>query len=77
MHVERRSMDRKRAELEAEAVAFVLCRHAGLESGRAHSDYIQLYDGGEESLTQSLEVIQKTASEIIEAMTQEVEALAA
>lgn len=70
MHQDRQGLDRQRAELEAEAVAFVLCRFAGLESGTAHSDYIQLYDGGKESLTESLEVIQKTASGIIEAMSE-------
>lgn len=77
MHVDRRGADRQRAELEAEAVACVLCRYAGLESGTAHSDYIQLYDGAKDTLTESLAVIQKTAADIIEAMTQEVEALAA
>jgi len=77
IHVDRRGMDRRRAELEAEAVAFVLCRFAGLESGNAHSDYIQLYDGGKDALTESLAVIQKTASEIIELMSRPVQALAA
>ncbi len=77
MHVDRRGADRRRAELEAEAVACVLCRFAGLDSGAAHSDYIQLYGGGKEALTESLALIQKTAADIIEAMTPEVEALAA
>jgi antirestriction protein ArdC len=77
MHVDRKGLDRRRAELEAEAVACVLCRYAGLDSGTAHSDYIQLYQGGKESLTDSLDAIQKTASEIIESMSQEPEALAA
>jgi antirestriction protein ArdC len=77
MHTDRQGMDRQRAELEAEAVACVLCRYAGLESGSAHSDYIQLYAGGKESLTESLAAIQRTASSIIEAMSEELEALAA
>lgn len=77
MHVDRKELDRRRAELEAEAVACVLCRYAGLDSGTAHSDYIQLYQGGKESLSASLDAIQKTASEIIESMSQEPEALAA
>jgi antirestriction protein ArdC len=77
MHVERKGLDRQRAELEAEAVACVLCRFAGLDSGTAHSDYIQLYHGGKEALTASLDAIQRTASEIIEVMSQELEALAA
>lgn len=77
MHVERKGLDRQRAELEAEAVACVLCRVAGLDSGTAHSDYIQLYHGGKEALTASLDAIQRTASKIIEAMSQELQALAA
>lgn len=71
MHVDRRGMDRKRGELEAEAVAFVLCRYAGLDSGSVHSDYIQLYDGERDALTESLDLVQKTASSIIEAMAGE------
>lgn len=77
MHAERQGLDRRRAELEAEAVACVLCRFAGLDSGTAHSDYIQLYQGGKESLAASLDAIQKTANEIIEAMTDEPQAIAA
>lgn len=77
MHTDRQGFDRKRAELEAEAVACVLCRFAGLESGSAHSDYIQLYSGGKEALTESLAAIQRTASGVIEAMSDELEALAA
>jgi antirestriction protein ArdC len=77
MHGERQGLSRRRAELEAEAVACVLCRFAGLDSSTAHSDYIQLYQGGKESLADSLDAIQKTASVIIEAMTNEPQAIAA
>jgi antirestriction protein ArdC len=77
IHTDREGLDRKRAELEAEAVAFVLTQYAGLESGTAHSDYIQLYQGNKDALTQSLAVIQKTAAEIIGAMSEEPQALAA
>lgn len=77
IHTDRVGLDRKRAELEAEAVAFVLTQYAGLEAGTAHSDYIQLYDGNKEALTESLSVIQKTAAEIIRAMSEEMQALAA
>ena len=77
MHTDRRGMDRKRAELEAEAVACILCRYAGLDSGAVHSDYIQLYSGSKEALAESLEAIQRTASGIIEAMSEALEALAA
>jgi antirestriction protein ArdC len=75
MHVHRKELTRERVELEAEAVAFVLCRHAGLESGTAHSDYIQLYFGNADALTDSLEVIQRTAAGIIEAMSRKEAAL--
>ena len=34
----------------------------------ASSDYIQLYNGDKETLMESLEQIQKTASEILEAV---------
>ena len=77
MHLDRRGMDRQRAELEAEAVASVLCRYAGLQSGTAHSDYIHLYEGGKEALSESLQVIQKTAADIIEAMAGKEEVFAA
>lgn len=52
-------------ETEAEAVAFVVCSAAGLATGSASSDYIQLYAGSDETLSQSLERIQRCASEII------------
>jgi antirestriction protein ArdC len=56
-------------ETEAEAVAFVVCQAAGLESCTASSDYIALYSGDGKTLTESLERIQKTAAEILAAIT--------
>lgn len=56
-------------ETEAEAVAFVVCQAIGLDTGSSSSDYIQLYRGDKETLAQSLERIQKTASAILEAIT--------
>ncbi|MFH1110742.1 MAG: ArdC family protein [Planctomycetota bacterium] len=56
-------------ETEAEAVAFVVCQAIGLESGTSSSDYIQLYRGDKETLAQSLERIQRTASAILDAIT--------
>ncbi len=61
--------DRAVRELEAEAVAFVVCSAAGLETGTAAADYIRLYDGDKEKLAASLDRIQKTACAIIEAVT--------
>lgn len=56
-------------EAEAEAVAYVVCQGIGLDVSTASSDYIQLYDGDKKTLMQSLERIQRTAAEILEAVT--------
>jgi antirestriction protein ArdC len=66
---ERRSSTSKRSrETEAEAVAFVVCHAIGLETGSASQDYIQLYEGDAKLLTASLEHIQKTATQILNAI---------
>lgn len=52
-------------ELEAEAVAFVICQAIGLDTNTAASDYIQLYQGDRKLLMASLERIRLTAVEII------------
>ena len=74
MHrTERRSSTSKRVrETEAEAVAFVVCHATGLETGSAAQDYIQLYDGDAKLLTDSLEHIQKAATQILNAIGAEV-----
>jgi antirestriction protein ArdC len=53
-------------ETEAEAVAFVVCQAHGLESTRRSADYIQLYRGSVDALSESLDFIQKTAAWVIE-----------
>jgi antirestriction protein ArdC len=58
-------------EAEAEAVAYVVCQGVGLDVNTASSDYIQLYDGDKKTLMASLERIQKTAAEILEAVTRD------
>lgn len=63
--------DRTIREVEAEAVAFVVCSGVGLEMSTASSDYIQLYDGNKEHLMESLGRIQGTAAEILDAITAE------
>jgi len=63
-----RPKDKKVRETEAEAVAFVVCHAIGLDTNSAISDYIQLYNGDKETLIDSLGRIQKTASEILEAV---------
>lgn len=65
--------DRKVRETEAEAVAFVVCNGIGLDVNSSSSDYIQLYDGDRKTLLESLERIQRTAAEILGAITGEVE----
>jgi hypothetical protein len=66
---ERRNSTSKRSrETEAEAVAFVACHAIGLETGSASQDYIQLYEGDAKLLTASLEYIQKTATQILNAI---------
>lgn len=60
--------DKKVRETEAEAVAFVVCHGIGLDTNSANSDYIQLYNGDKKTLMESLERIQTTASEILEAV---------
>lgn len=66
---ERRTLTTKAVrETEAEAVAFVVCHVLGLETGTSSSDYIQLYHGNAALLTESLEVVQRTASVILGAI---------
>jgi antirestriction protein ArdC len=70
---EQRSSTSKRSrETEAEAVAFVVCQAIGLETGSAAQDYIQLYEGDAQLLTESLEHIQQTATHILNAIGAEV-----
>lgn len=66
---ERRSSTSKRIrETEAEAVAFVVCSAIGLETGSAAQDYIGLYGGDAKLLSESLEYIQRTATQILNAI---------
>ena len=56
-------------ETEAEAVAFAVCSGLGLDCGSSSSDYIGLYDGNAGTLIASLELVQKTACQILDALT--------
>ncbi len=56
-------------ETEAEAVAFVVCNAVGLDTNSASSDYIQLHSGDKATLAESLTFIQKTAAEILTAIS--------
>jgi hypothetical protein len=55
-------------ETEAEAIAFVVSKAIGLDTGRASADYIHLYHGNAALLTESLEVIQRTSALILSAL---------
>ena len=61
-------------ETEAEAIAFVVSQTIGLDAGRASADYIHLYHGNAALLTESLEVIQRTAGLILSALESKEEA---
>ena len=55
-------------ETEAEAIAFIIGKAVGLETGSASADYIHLYHGNASLLIESLEVIQKTSAVILAAL---------
>ena len=55
-------------ETEAEAVAAVVSQAIGLQATAAASDYIQLYDGSQETLADSLHHIQHAAAAILAAL---------
>lgn len=66
---ERRSSTTKRVrETEAEAVAFVVCNSIGLDTGSAAQDYIGLYGGDAKLLSESLEYVQRTSTQILNAI---------
>jgi hypothetical protein len=65
----RRETTKRVRETEAEAVAFVVCQAIGLEATRSSSEYISLYTGDKDLLTESLEHIQRASAEIIAAIT--------
>jgi antirestriction protein ArdC len=67
---DRRASTTKRVrETEAEAAAFVVCQSLGLETGSAASDYIQLWNGDVQVLTERLGYIRQAASRMLEALT--------
>ncbi len=61
-----RPVEKETRELEAEAVAHVVCYASGLDPGQASSDYIQLYSGDKHGLLASLEAIRRTARIVID-----------
>jgi len=67
----RGATSRRIRETEAEATAFVVCHAIGLETGSAASDYIQLWNGDAQLLTESLAYIRQAASQMLAALTDE------
>jgi hypothetical protein len=66
---DRRTLTTKQVrETEAEAVAFVVCKATGLETGTASADYIQLWHGDANLLRESLEAVQQTAAVVLGAI---------
>ncbi len=63
---ERGTFTRNLAELEAESVAYVVCKHFGLDTDVRSSRYIALWGGDAKSLRESLERIASTARGIID-----------
>lgn len=63
-----RPRSRKQRELEAEAVAYVVCSGVGIDSRLATADYIRLYGGDNELLVQSLGRIQPVARQILDGL---------
>ncbi len=65
----RGTTSRRIRETEAEATAFVICNTIGLETGSAACDYIQLWNGDAQLLTESLGYVRQAASQMLTALT--------
>ena len=64
--------DRRTREVEAESVAYVVCQHFGIETGDSSFAYVTSWSKNKElpELKASLECISKTASKMIEDLTE-------
>ena len=65
----RGATSRRIRETEAEATAFVVCHAIGLETSSAASDYIQLWNGDAQLLTESLGHVRQAASQMLTTLT--------
>jgi antirestriction protein ArdC len=65
----RGNTSRRIRETEAEATAFVVCHAIGLETGTAACDYIQLWNGDAQLLTESLGYVRHAVSQMLTAVT--------
>lgn len=68
---EKGSLSKTQVETEAEAVSFVVCSAIGVDTRDRTNEYIQLYKGNSEILSNSLARIRKTATKIITSLQQE------
>ena len=69
-HGEGREGTTKRSrELQAEAVAYVVAQAIGLDAGTASSDYIQLYHGDKDLLSESLDAVRKASGIILDGIS--------
>lgn len=66
LHRGDRRPDLQTRELEAEAVAFVVCSAVGLETNTACADYIRLYNGDAQTLHESMAHIHQASGEILD-----------
>lgn len=66
---DRKTRSKPVKELEAEAVAYVVSKAAGLSNALKHaSDYIQGHEGDKDLLAKSLDRIQKTAALLLDSL---------
>lgn len=70
MHQRNRNLqlDKSVKETEAEAVAFVVSKGIGLDSGTSSSDYLQLWGGNADLLIKSMARIKATSTDILRAV---------
>jgi antirestriction protein ArdC len=64
----RKSSNASKRELEAEAVAFVVCSSIGFDMSTHSADYIKLYDGDAEALGESLGAVCRASTLILKAL---------
>ena len=62
---ERAGLSKTVRETQAEAVAYVVSQTIGLDTNSAARDYITLYNGDAQTLTESLAAVQRASSEIL------------
>lgn len=67
---EEKEADERTREVQAESIAYVVCSSLGLDTSDYSFGYVASWSGGKEvkELTASMEVIKKTAGQIIEAL---------